>query len=126
MDAFLDQDDVKPVFEKYFVPVKLVVMEHADHKDLENPGADAVLTKLGGPDGIPYFAFLDAQGALIVNSRFPAALGGDGGNIGYPGQSPEIGWFVKMMKQAAPKMSDSDLQTIKNALEHPKKVPSPS
>src|SRR5438045_6073586 len=68
LDAFLEQPDIKPVFEKYFVPVKLVVQESDKNKDLENPGADALLKKLGGPDGLPYSAFLDAQGVLIVNS----------------------------------------------------------
>ena len=28
LDAFLDRPDIKPVFEKYFVPVKLVVQEN--------------------------------------------------------------------------------------------------
>src|SRR6266481_494422 len=29
LDAFLDGPDIKPVFEKYFIPVKLVVQEKA-------------------------------------------------------------------------------------------------
>src|SRR5947208_7597808 len=62
LDAFLDAPDIKPVFEKYFIPVKLVVQESDKNKNLENPGADDLLKKLGGPDGLPYSAFLDAQG----------------------------------------------------------------
>src|SRR5258705_3504101 len=54
LDAFLDRSDIKPVFEKYFIPVKLVVQENERNKALENPGADALLKKLGGPDGLPY------------------------------------------------------------------------
>lgn len=30
LDAFLERPDIKPVFEKYFVPVKLVVQENAE------------------------------------------------------------------------------------------------
>src|SRR5215471_4690414 len=116
LDAFLDRKDVKPVFEKYFVPVKLVVQEREKDKALENPGAEAFLTKLGGPAGLPYAAFLDAGGALIVNSKFPSAEGGDGNNIGFPAEPKEIEWFVKMMKKAAPKMSEEDLELIKTAL----------
>src|SRR5204863_3100336 len=71
LDAFLDRPDIKPVFEKYFIPVKLVVQENEKNKDLENTGADALLKKLGGPDGLPFSAFLDAQGVLIVNSKPP-------------------------------------------------------
>ena len=111
LDAFLDRKDVKPVFEKYFVTVKLVVQEKEKDKALENSGADALLTKLGGPSGLPYSAFLDSKGDTIVNSK-----GSDGNNIGFPAQPDEIDWFVKMMKKAAPKMSDDDLNVIKSAL----------
>jgi len=110
LDALLDRADIKPVFEKYFVPVKLVVQENENNKVLENAGADALLQRLGGPAGLPYSAFLDSQGALIVNSKR------DGQNIGYPGEPQEIDYFVQMMKKAAPKMSDEDLKTIETAL----------
>jgi|ERR1044071_2858980 thiol-disulfide isomerase/thioredoxin len=110
LDAFLDRPDIKPVFEKYFVPIKLVVQENPKNKALENPGADALLHKLGGPAGLPYSAFLDARGSLIVNSKR------DGQNIGYPGEPQEIDWFVQMMRKAAPKMSETDLKTIEAAL----------
>jgi uncharacterized protein YyaL (SSP411 family) len=89
LDAFLDRNDIKPVFEKYFVPVKLVVQERGEKKALENPGADAVLENVGGPGGLPYFAFLDADGKLIVNSKL------DGANIGFPSEPDEIGGSSK-------------------------------
>jgi thiol-disulfide isomerase/thioredoxin len=111
LDAFLDRPDIKPVFEKYFIPVKLVVQENEKNKALENAGADALLQKLGGGHaGLPYSAFLDSQGALIVNSKR------DGQNIGCPGQPQEIDWFVQMMKKTAPKMSDDDQKTIETVL----------
>jgi thiol-disulfide isomerase/thioredoxin len=110
LDAFLDRPDIKPVFEKYFIPVKLVVQENDKNKALENPGADALLKDFGGPAGLPYSAFLDAKGGLIVNSKH------DGQNIGYPGEPGEIDWFVKMMKKAAPSMSGEDVKTIETAL----------
>jgi thiol-disulfide isomerase/thioredoxin len=110
LDAFLDRPDIKPVFEKYFIPVKLVVQENAKNKALENPGADALLKDLGGPAGLPYSAFLDAKGAQIVNSKFK------GENIGYPGEPSDIDWFIQMMKKAAPNMSPDDLKTIETAL----------
>ena len=116
LDAFLDRKDVKPVFEKYFVSVKLVVQENEKNKALENPGADALLTKLGGPAGLPYSVFLDSEGALIINSKRPSAKGGDGENIGFPSEASEVDWFVKMLKKAAPKISGEELTTIKAAL----------
>jgi thiol-disulfide isomerase/thioredoxin len=115
LDGFLERPDIKPVFEKYFVPVKLVVQEHQDNKALENPGADALLAKLGGPSGLPYLAFLDAQGFLVMNSKR------DGQNIGFPSEPAEIDWFVQMMKKAAPNMAEADVKTIETALRSPKK-----
>lgn len=116
LDAFLDRPDIKPVFERYFVPVNLVVEESEKNKALENSGADALLKQLGGPSGLPYSAFLDSRGALIVNSKL------NGQNIGYPNQPEEIGWFVRMMKKAAPGMSEADLNTIETALMSSKKT----
>ena len=110
LDTFLDRPDIKPVFEKYFVPVKLVVQENDKNKALEHPGAEAVLKELGGPAGLPYSAFLDSKGGLIVNSKF------SGQNIGYPAQGQEIDYFLVMMKKAAPKMADEDLKVIESAL----------
>jgi hypothetical protein len=110
LDAFLDRPDIKPVFERYFIPVKLVVQEDAKNKALENPDADKLLEKLGGPSGLPFSAFLDSQGALIVNSKR------EGQNIGYPAEPQEIDWFLQMMKKAAPKMAADDLKTIEVAL----------
>jgi thiol-disulfide isomerase/thioredoxin len=118
LDAFLEQPDIKPVFEKQFVPVKLVVQENEKNKALENPGSDAVLKRLGGPAGLPYSAFLDRDGKLIVNSN---RNGEQGQNIGYPAQPEEIDWFVAMMKKAAPKMSEKDLKAIESALRNQKK-----
>jgi thiol-disulfide isomerase/thioredoxin len=115
LDAFLDRPDIKPVFEKYFIPVKLAVQENDKNKALENPGADALLKRLGGPAGLPYSAFLDAKGALIVNSKL------EGDNIGYPGEPKEIEWFVAMMRKAAPEISSADLKTIESALNKAKK-----
>src|SRR5215831_11804784 len=69
LEAFLDRQDIKPVFEKYFVPITLVVQENEKNKALENPGAEKLLAQFGGPSGLPYSAFLDSEGTLIVNSK---------------------------------------------------------
>jgi thioredoxin-related protein len=113
LDAFLERPDIKPVFEKHFVPVKLVVQENEKKRALENPGAAALLEKLGGPAGLPYFAFLDAHGEMIVNSN---RNGEKGQNIGYPAEPAEIDWFIEMMKKAAPKISEDDIRTIETVL----------
>src|SRR6516162_10188666 len=56
LDAFLDRPDIKPAFERYFVPLKLVVQENAQNKSLENAGAEAFLKRVGGPEGLPFSA----------------------------------------------------------------------
>ncbi len=113
LDAFLDKPNIKPVFEKYFVPVKLVVNESEKDKALDNAGADDLFKKFGGPSGIPFSAFLDAKGELIINSDYE---GHKGENIGYPGEPKEIDWFIVMMKKASPNMSADDLKTIETEL----------
>ena len=115
LDAYLDRPDIKPVFEKYFVPVKLVVQENEKNKALENAGGDALLAKLGGPAGLPYSAFLDEHGGLIINSKAPSNLV-DGENIGFPVQPQEVDWFVKMIRKAAPQITSDDLKTLEDAL----------
>lgn len=118
LEAFLEKPEIKPVFEKHFVPVKLVVQESEKNKALENAGSEAVLKRLGGPAGLPFSAFLDREGKLIVNSN---RNGEEGQNIGHPIQPAEVDWFVAMMKKAAPKMSDDDLKVIETALRNQKK-----
>jgi thiol-disulfide isomerase/thioredoxin len=120
LDAFLDRSDIKPVFDKYFIPVKLVVQENEKNKALENPGADTILKRLGGPAGLPYTAFLDQGGKLIVKSMRPSG-GGAGENIGFPSQPQEVDWFVAMMQKAAPRMAKDDLKLLEVSLRTPKK-----
>ena len=115
LDAFLERPEIQPVFEKYFVPVRLVVQENEKNKALENPGADAYLKQLGGPSGLPYFAFLNSRGELVVTSKV------DEQNIGYPAEPKEIDYFVQMMRKAAPKIASDDVTTMENVLRSFKK-----
>ncbi len=97
--------------------MKLVVNESPTKKDLENPGGTNVLTKVGGSGvGLPFFAFLDAKGDLIVNSKKD---GRD--NIGHPFQPEEIDWFMIMLSKAAPEMDKTERQKIETWLRTQKK-----
>ena len=96
---------------------KLVVNENDKNKHLENPGGAALLRKAGGEgQGLPFFAFLDGKGELIVNSR---RNGSD--NIGHPFQPEEVAWFMKMLQKAAPKMSAGEAKTIEDWLKTQKR-----
>ena len=118
LEAFLESPNVNPIFQKYFVTVKLVLMENDKNKALENPGAGEWFLRLGGPDALPFHAFMDARGALIVNCRRPTGRG-TGKNIGYPDQPEEVEWFLKMIQKAAPKISQGELATLRRALKTP-------
>jgi hypothetical protein len=99
------------------VLVRLVVNENEKNKHLENPGGVAVLKKFGGEgQGLPFFAFLDAKGELIVSSRRDGAS-----NIGHPFQPEEVGWFMKMLQKAAPEMKAADSKIIEDWLRNQKR-----
>ena len=101
--------------------MRVVVRETEKNKLLENPGSSTLLTKLGGADaGLPFFAFLDAKGEVIVNSKRPVAGQTNGRNIGHPFQPQEIEWFITMIKKAAPRISRAQTKTIEDWLKSQK------
>ena len=102
--------------------VHLVVQESDTRKNLENPGGENVLGKLGGKNsGLPFFAFTDAKGDLIVNSKRPSGGNIEGSNIGHPFAPEEVEFFMTMLKKAAPKMETSERKTIEAWLQRQKK-----
>ncbi|HYV28228.1 MAG TPA: hypothetical protein VFA77_11885 [Candidatus Eisenbacteria bacterium] len=102
--------------------IHLVVQESDAKKNLENPGGANVLSKLGGKNsGLPFFAFADAKGNLIVNSNRPLAGKPEGANIGHPFAPEEVEWFMSMLKQAALKMETAERKTIEDWLKSQKK-----
>ncbi|MEI9974019.1 MAG: hypothetical protein WDO73_19395 [Ignavibacteriota bacterium] len=92
------------------------VEESEQKKALETPGGDALLKSLGGPAGLPYFAFLDEKGAPIVNSRRPRDNGQPGDNIGHPAEPQEVDWFMTMLSKAAPRMTRDEAGTLEKRL----------
>jgi thioredoxin-related protein len=115
LEAFLERKEIKAVFQKYFVPVKLVVDEDEAHKNLETPGVSAWTAKLGEPQGLPFLAFLDKQGKLIVNSK-PVIKNVTGENIGFPATKEEIAWFETMIKTAVPQITANEMKIIIEAV----------
>jgi hypothetical protein len=104
------------------VRIKLVVLESGEKKKLEHAGGGEVLSKLGGKNaGLPFFAFVDPKGELIVNSKRPLTDKPDGANIGHPFAPEEIAWFMTMLKKAAPKLESSESKTVEDWLRNQKK-----
>ena len=93
------------------------VQEQAGAKETNTPGADDLLTRLGGNSLIPFFAFLDSKGNLIVTSNRPADPDGKhGGDIGHPFEPWEIDWFLTMLRKAVPGITAVELETIEKPL----------
>jgi hypothetical protein len=107
-DRFLESEGIKPIFGKYFVVAHLQLGEDA----AANPGASEIHQKLKPAGGVPFHAFLKADGAVIIDSK----ENGNGGNIGYPAEPNEIKWFMTMLERAAPKMSPDERNVIEAKL----------
>lgn len=102
--------------------VVLTVQERGDKQNLNTPGGDKMMAAWGGQDaGLPFYAFLDAKGTLLVNSIEPAADGRKAGNIGHPDAPDEVDWFLAMLTKAAPRMTAQEKAPIEKYLRDQKK-----
>jgi len=122
LDKFIETPENKAIVDRYFVLAHLTVQEPSGRTALNHPGGEEVLARVGGKNsGLPYFAFLDARGALIVNSTLPPDGKNGGSNIGYPAQPEEIDWFMAMLRKAAPALKEDEARVLKDWLtEHSK------
>jgi hypothetical protein len=78
-----------------------------------------MLTRWGGASsGVPFIAFLDSNGALVVNGL---EGGRRGANIGHPFEPHEVDWFLTMLTRAAPRMAPADKLIIERYLRSQKK-----
>ena len=106
----------RAILEKYFVATHITVEEREEKKSSNTPGGDELEKRLGGPAGLPFYAFLNERGELIVNSL---AKGGD--NIGYPFEADEVDAFMQMLQKAAPRMSPKEQSVLQAWLKEQKK-----
>jgi hypothetical protein len=81
-----------------------------------------LVTSLGGPKkpSLPFFAFLDSKGALVVSSMGPDKTG-KLSNIGHPVQPEEVDWFMAMLKKAVPAMKPEEAARLEKYLRNQKK-----
>ena len=99
------------------MPIHVVVQEHGEKASLNNPGGEELLAQVGGQDsGLPFFAFLDGRGGMIVNSIRPHAGKSSAANIGYPGEPEEIDWFMTMLGRAVPGIASAESSAIEQWL----------
>jgi thioredoxin-related protein len=107
MDASLNDPAIKKFFEDNYVITHLVVQESKEKKQLENPGGEACLEKMGGKEqGLPYWIVLDAKGNKLADSRMS-----NGDNTGCPAKEEEVQYFTTVLKKTS-KLTDSEIEQI--------------
>lgn len=116
LDSFNQAPEVSAILQRSFVIAHLTVEEHGDKAALDNPGAQAFMTNLGGKGGLPFFAFLDSTGKLIVTSNRPANGKPGDTNIGFPGEPEEVAWFMAMLNKAVPSLRPQEAQVIEDQI----------
>ena len=79
------------------------------------------MKRLGGPAGLPFYAFLDAKGDMIVNSLRDGNDGKKPENIGHPDKPEEVDWFLAMVHKAVPNITDEEAATLEHWLRNQKK-----
>lgn len=96
MEANLQNEAIKPYFDKNYVTTFLTVQERKD-KSLENPGADEILKKYkADQSGIPFWQIYDADGKLLADS-----FDSKGQNLGCPATKEEVAEFTDKLKKTS-------------------------
>lgn len=118
MEAFLQDREIRPILEKYFVIVTLNVFEQrGKHPELNSPGGEKLVRNFGGEaGGVPFLVFLNAQGQMLINSNRPLKGKVKGENVGYPDLPEEIDWFMTMLQRTIPTMAPAEARTIETWL----------
>ena len=105
LEDWMADENVAAILSKHFVDVKIDVdrtLRGTEMKDRMTKGESA---------GIPWYAFLDAEGKIVVDSTLP-----EKGNIGYPYTNEEIATFMKVIQKAARTLSDDDIKRLVKSL----------
>jgi len=107
MDSFLAQPAIARILKKDYVLVKL------DQQRMTR--AEEVIARIRRPKqggGIPWFAFLDKQGHILITSTNE-----NGKNIGFPvDPQTEIPHFASMLRKTRSKIKDQEIVLISEAL----------
>jgi thioredoxin-related protein len=114
-EASINDPSCKDFFDKNFVIRHLDILEQADKKSLENPGASDLFNKYAGQgSGIPFFLIFDKKGVLLADSKKRAPGDGfdkPGQNIGCPASDEEVAEFIKILNKTA-RISDTEITAI--------------
>ncbi|HEX7958850.1 MAG TPA: thioredoxin family protein [Terriglobales bacterium] len=120
-DKFIADQRIRRILDQHFVLTIVAVGEEvAGNANKNNPGSAELLFKLGGVHsgntGVPFIFVIDPQGTIIVTSERPVPGQAIGENVGYPTETEEIEWFMKMMKKGAPPLNEDDARVVEDWL----------
>jgi hypothetical protein len=97
--------DVAPILAKEFVSVKIDWDRMTGAKNLVKPSGSK-------NPGLPWFAFLDGEGKVLIDSIAPAT-----GNTGFPAEPFEIAHFKTMLEKVKRHLTDEDIAKLITSLE---------
>ena len=107
MDTSLQDKNIQPLINEYYVTTHLTVYESKDKKQLENLGALEFLTKHGGAEkGIPYWLVLDKHGNVLADSQYKPNQ-----NVGCPATEEEVAHFISVLKKTS-SLNDDQLKVV--------------
>lgn len=102
LDKYHADPEVAKVVGKHFVIVKV--------DTVANPGGEELYKKYGSDRGVPAWTVLDASAKVVADS-------GDGReNVGFPYEPHEIDHYMKAVRKAVPKLTDSDADLLNRKL----------
>jgi len=102
LDKYHADAEVEEVVGKYFVLVKVDVVA--------NPGGEVMYKQYGTDRGVPAWTVLAADASVVGNS-------GDGReNVGFPYEDKEVEHYIKVVRSAAPKLTDAEAKVLTKKL----------
>ena len=104
LEAWLAQPEIAQILRKDFVELKIDEDRMKGGKDVEQRFRPAM------KGGIPWIAFLDATGKVLVDSDGP------GGNTGFPAEPQEVDHFMAMLKKTVKNITAGELAAIEQSL----------
>lgn len=107
LEDWMARPEIAAVLGKAFVDVKIDNDRMSGGKEIY----EAQIAKAGlKPGGIPWFAFLGADGTLLAHSNGPM------GNIGFPYQPEEVEYFGTMLRNAKAALGEPDIMLLVKSL----------
>ncbi|MCK6445363.1 MAG: thioredoxin family protein [Planctomycetes bacterium] len=111
LEDWMAKKEIAALLAKEFVDVKIDEDRMKGATELE-----ARVRPPAGPDGkgggIPWFAFLDADGKPLADCTLP-----DGNITGFPVEPAEIARFVEMLEAVRVKLTPDDVAALRRSLE---------